>query len=132
MAAGCVFSHFILDLVTHRPDMPIAPGLPQHFGLGLWNSVPASIVVESLLFAGGVALYVQGTKPISKMGSIGLWILVFLLTAIWLGGVFAPPPPNIQAVAVSILVLTPIVIWWARAIDRKRIPVCTAPAVQLP
>ena len=120
IVAGCVFSHFVLDVVTHRPDMPLAPGLPQRFGLGLWNSVVFSIVVESLLFAAGIAFYARGTRPVSKMGSVGLWALVVLLMSIWLSGVFAPPPPNIQAVAVSILVLIPIVIVWSRSIDRAR------------
>jgi membrane-bound metal-dependent hydrolase YbcI (DUF457 family) len=120
IVAGCVFSHFVLDVVTHRPDMPLAPGLPQRFGFGLWNSVPASIVVESLLFVAGIALYARGTRPVSKMGSAGLWALALLLAAIWLAGTFAAPPPNIQAVALSILVMIPVVILWSRAIDRAR------------
>lgn len=120
IVAGCVFSHFVLDVVTHRPDMPLAPGLPQRFGLGLWNSIVATIVVESLLFAVGIALYARGTRPVSKMGSVGLWALALLLTATWLTAVFAAPPPNIQIVAASILVTIPIVIVWARSIDRAR------------
>jgi membrane-bound metal-dependent hydrolase YbcI (DUF457 family) len=130
IVGACVFSHFILDVVTHRPDMPVAPGLPQRMGLGLWKSLPASIVVESLLFAGGIALYVRGTRPVSKMGSVGLWALVILLTAIWLSGVFLPPPPNIQAVAVSILVMILIVIGWSRAIDRARLPLSVVPGAR--
>jgi hypothetical protein len=120
IVAGCVFSHFVLDVVTHRPDMPLAPGLPQRFGFGLWNSLVASIVVESLLFVVGIALYARGTRPVSKMGSVGLWALAFLLTAMWLSAFFAAPPPNIQVVAVSILVMLPIVIVWSRSIDRAR------------
>ena len=49
-----VFSHWALDFVSHRPDLPLAPGSATMFGLGLWNSVPATIVIESAMFTAGV------------------------------------------------------------------------------
>ncbi len=55
-----IFSHWILDLLVHRPDIPIFPGNAGNFpllGLGLWQSVPASILVEFLLIAIGSFLY---------------------------------------------------------------------------
>ena len=48
-----VASHWVLDFVTHRPDMPLYPGSAR-FGLGLWRSIAATIVVELALFAAGV------------------------------------------------------------------------------
>ena len=127
VVAGCVFSHFVLDLVTHRPDMLLAPGMTEKYGFGLWNALVPAIVVEALLFAAGVVVYVKSTRAISKMGSIGLWALVAVLTLSWLSGVFGPPPPSIGIVAWSALVFVPITLAWSRAIDRTRQSTPTAP-----
>src|SRR5215475_7239470 len=43
---AAVLSHWILDVATHRPDMPLAPGLDARFGLGLWNSRTSTFIVE--------------------------------------------------------------------------------------
>ena len=51
---GAVLSHWVLDVLTHRPDMPIAPGLATRIGLGLWDSVITTIVVEGGMFLAGV------------------------------------------------------------------------------
>jgi len=58
--AAVAFSHWILDLVVHRPDLPILPGnaggLPL-LGLGLWRFPTASAIVELILVLGGAYLY---------------------------------------------------------------------------
>ena len=123
IVAGCVFSHFVLDWITHRPDMPLAPGSDLRFGLGLWNSLGASIAVEALLFLGGIYLYASGTHARSRIGSVGFWSLVVLLTAAWLSGPFGPPPPNIDAVVLSALGAVPIILAWGWLIDRNRRPI---------
>ena len=56
---GLVISHWVLDFVSHRPEMPIAPGLDWHVGLGLWNSLPATFAVEEALWLAGVAIYLR-------------------------------------------------------------------------
>ncbi|CAM4318731.1 metal-dependent hydrolase [Paenibacillus tarimensis] len=57
---GTVFSHWLLDLLVHRPDIPILPGniggLPL-LGIGLWRWPVISITVEALLVLIGVVLY---------------------------------------------------------------------------
>lgn len=120
VVAGCVFSHFVLDLVTHRPDMLLAPGTTEKYGFGLWNALVPAVLVEAALFAAGIAVYVKSTRAVGKMGSIGLWAFIFVLTASWLSGVFGPPPPGIEIVAWSALVFIPITLAWSRAIDRSR------------
>lgn len=125
LVAGCVFSHFILDVASHGPDMPLAPGSDVHWGLGLWNSVPLTILVEALLFAGGLYLYVSSTRATGRMGTIGLSALVIVLVGSWLSGMFGPPPPSIQVVAMSILVMIPIILVWAWRIDKARAPLNT-------
>jgi hypothetical protein len=122
VVGAAVFSHFVLDWITHRPDLPLAPGLSFKLGLGLWHSAPLSILVEAALFAAGVWLYVSRTHATRRMGSMGLWVLIGVLPVLWLGAQFGPPPLDIRAVAISILVVTVIVVIWGRAIDRARMP----------
>lgn len=98
LASGAlVVSHWLLDFVTHRADMPIFPG-GSRYGLGLWNSVPATLAIESALFAAGVALYARATRPRDGIGRYGLIGLVVLLVAAYLGAAFGPPPPSVAAV----------------------------------
>lgn len=121
-AAVCALlvpSHWLLDALSHRPDMPLAPGAGTKVGLGLWNSVPATIAVEGCLFALGIAIYLRSTRPGSRGGTGPLFSLVALCTLIWLAGPFSPPPPSARAVAFVGLAMWLIPIWlgWA---DRRR------------
>jgi len=68
-----VLSHWILDLVTHIPDLPIVPWSDFKVGFGLWNSVPLTIIVEGLIFIFGSYLYIKTTKAENKRGIFALW-----------------------------------------------------------
>jgi len=94
-----VLSHWFLDALAHRPDLPLAPGGAARVGLGLWNSVAATLFVEGAMFAAAVALYVRGTRAKDRIGSVGLWVMLALLLASYGGAAFGPPPPNVQAIA---------------------------------
>ncbi len=120
--AALVISHWVLDWISHRPDMPVWPGGPK-LGLGLWNSVAATTWVESLMFAGGVALYLRHTKASGWKGQVSLWsfmaFTIALYTADSLGG---PPPPNARFLAYFALTawITPLWGWW---MERTRMEV---------
>jgi membrane-bound metal-dependent hydrolase YbcI (DUF457 family) len=113
LAAG-VFSHWVLDAVSHRPDLPLYPGSTTMVGLGLLNSVPATLVVECAIFAAGVWLYAGATKPRDRIGRYGFWAFVAFLVAVYAANVFGPPPPSSQAVASTALALwlLPVWAWW--------------------
>ena len=99
MAAGVV-SHWLLDAASHRPDMPLYPGAGSPLvGLGLWNSVPATLAVEGLLFAAGVALYVTMTRPRDGVGRWALATFVGFLSLVYLANLSGSPPPNGAVVA---------------------------------
>ena len=100
VSAALVVSHWLLDFVSHRPDMPLLPGGPR-YGLGLWNSVPATLVTESLLFALAVWMYARATRANDGIGKHGLTALIALLVAAYLGAAFGPPPPSVAAVAIT-------------------------------
>jgi hypothetical protein len=113
-----VLSHWVLDAGVHRPDLPLYPG-GQMVGLGLWNSVGATLAIECLMFAVGVWIYARMTKPVDKIGSIGFWAFVLFIAVIYAGNVFGPPPPNATAVA-SVTLAMWILPFWAGWFDRHR------------
>lgn len=116
---AAVFSHWVLDFATHRPDLPLAPGSETYFGLGLWNSVAATIIVEGFLFAAGVVLYTRTTAAKDKTGSYAFWGLVAFLVVTYLANAFGPPPPDEKTLAYAGL-LQLVFIPWMYWIDRHR------------
>jgi hypothetical protein len=115
-----VASHWILDFMTHRPDMPVTLAGTPRFGLGLWNSLPATLVVEFALLGVGVALYARTTRATDRVGSAGLWALVAFLSIVQIANAFGPPPPSPEAVAWTALSMWLLVAsgYW---IDRHRV-----------
>ena len=94
-----VVSHWVLDAISHRPDMPLWPGRSPLVGLGLWNSVTATLVIEGLLFATGIALYVRSSSFRTRAARIGFWALVLFQLAIWASQPWGPPPPDVRTLA---------------------------------
>ena len=119
--AALVLSHWVLDVVAHRPDMPTWPGGPK-LGAGLWNSMPATLIVEFALFGVGVWLYRSAAIARDRMGGVLLGAFVVTLAVLYLAAVFGPPPPSEGA-----LVITGLLGWlfvaWGYWIDRHRVPV---------
>ena len=119
---GAVLSHWFLDFVTHRPDMPLAPGIDARFGLGLWNSRPATILVEGTLWFAAIALYVRATRPLNRAGVYGFWSVIALLTALWLVSLRGDPPPSLSALATVNSIFFLVVAAWAYWMNRCRGP----------
>jgi membrane-bound metal-dependent hydrolase YbcI (DUF457 family) len=121
-AAGAVLtalvvSHWVLDVVTHRPDMPVTPWGDTRLGLGLWNSIPATLVVESIMFAAGLLWFLQAAPPATRGRRIGLWSLTVVMLVIYFGNTFGPAPPSSAAVAWSANGIWLFVLW-AYFVDR--------------
>jgi len=126
VVALLVVSHWVLDFVTHRPDMPFYPGSAAG-GLGLWNSVVGTLVVEGLLFLGGVAIYARSTKPRDRVGRYGFWALIVVLAGLYASSLFAPPPPNITALAIGAIVFGWLFVLFGMWVDRHREAVVEQP-----
>jgi uncharacterized membrane protein YhaH (DUF805 family) len=114
-----VMSHWVLDAISHRPDMPVLPNGP-YVGLGLWNSVAATMVVEGAMFAAGVAIYVRMTRARDRVGTWSLVALVAFLCVMYVLNAVAPPPPSARALAYGAL-LAWLLIPWPYWIDRHRV-----------
>lgn len=95
----CVVSHWVLDLVVHRPDLPLTPTGDVKLGWGLWNVPAATFLIEGALYVAGIVLYLRATKAKNKIGIYGFWAMVGLLALIYVANVFGPPPPSVKAIA---------------------------------
>jgi hypothetical protein len=109
-----VLSHWLLDLVTHRPDLPLYPGGPK-MGLGLWNSIPGTLAVELTMYAVGLWIYLRTTRA---RDSIGRWafaaLAAFLLVAYLANLAGAPPSvPALYLTAIVASVVLTLWSWWA-------------------
>lgn len=118
LLAAVVVSHWVLDVISHRPDVPLAIGGPR-IGLGLWNSFTATVVVETAMFAAGIYLYLSTTRAIDRIGRYAFWGLIGFLVLIDAANMLGPPPPSVEAVAWSAEAIWVLVLWgyW---IDRHR------------
>ena len=116
-----VVSHWVLDAVTHRADVPVFLTGP-HVGLELWSSRLLTMVVEASLFAAGIWMYVSATRPVDRRGTIWLVAAIALLLAIYCANLFSPPPPSVDAVAISALAMW-LFVAMGYKIDRHRMPV---------
>jgi len=98
-----LLSHWFLDLLTHRPDLQLIPGLTIRVGFGLWNSIPATIITESALFIIGIFIYLKTTRAKNLTGHIAFWAMIALLSAIYAGNLLGPPPPSVKGLALVAL-----------------------------
>jgi hypothetical protein len=117
LLAALVVSHWVLDVVSHRPDLPLYPGGPV-FGLGLWNSVPATLVVESAMFAVSLWMYAHATRARDRAGRWGFVGLAALLAVVYAGNVLGGPPPSVGAIWIAGILgfgLTVVLAWWSDA-----------------
>lgn len=116
---GAVMSHWLLDFVAHRPVMPLAPGVDEHFGLGLWTSVPATLIVEGGFWLAAVMVYVRATRSRSRAGVYVFWIVIAILTLAWYNNIAGPPPDPRFARILSLAFFT-LTAAWAFWMDRLR------------
>lgn len=120
LLAAVVVSHWVLDVISHRPDMPITLHGGERLGLGLWNSVALTLAVELTAFAVCLWVYLRTTRPGDGTGQWALAALVVFLLVVYVLNLLGPPPPSIAAVAWSAQAIWLLVAWgfW---IDRHRV-----------
>ncbi len=112
--AGC-------DRITmSRPDMPLNPRVHRYFGLGLWSSIPAALIVEGGFWVLAVILYARSTHAKTRVGVYAYWTVVAFLTLAWYNNLAGPPPPNPRAVSLGSLVFFSLVVGWAYWMNRLR------------
>ncbi|MEO1242727.1 MAG: hypothetical protein AAFX54_12535 [Pseudomonadota bacterium] len=115
-----VFSHWLLDFVTHKPDLELWFGGPK-VGLALWNNRPLAVSTEFALLIAGLGLYLVKTKAKGAMGRVAPLILFLLLAAAQLFGNFGPPPESAAMAAQSAIIAYLVFAALAAWVDATRI-----------
>jgi membrane-bound metal-dependent hydrolase YbcI (DUF457 family) len=121
IVGAVVLSHWFLDFLVHRPDLPLAPGAQARFGLGIWNSIPATLILEGALFAAALLFYFSRTRALDRAGTWGLAGLLIFLLAAYAGAAFGPPPPSVAAIAWAGLIGGGVIALLGYWIDRHRV-----------
>ena len=121
--AIAIFSHFILDVISHTPDLTISGNNSPILGLSLWNSLAATMIVEFGILFIGIYLYRSATYSVSSSGKYGFALMILILVVLYIGNIFGPPPPDMKAVAVTMtagqLALVALAFW----VDRNRVTI---------
>jgi membrane-bound metal-dependent hydrolase YbcI (DUF457 family) len=117
---AAVLSHWVLDVVAHRPDMPLSPGVGIVLGLRLWTSIPATLIVEGGFWLFAVILYARFTDPKSPAGVYAYWSVIALLTFASYNNIVGAPPPSPQAMGISSLIFFSLIVAWAYWMNRVR------------
>jgi hypothetical protein len=120
---GAVLSHWFLDVLSHSHDMPLAPGIPTRLGLGLWNSIPATLTIEDGFWVVSIWIYLSVTRARSRASSVLFWIPVAFLTLAWYGNIAGPPPADPSAIRFTSLVFFLLTIGWGYLLEKTRRPV---------
>jgi hypothetical protein len=119
LMVALVVSHWFLDWITHRPDMPLYPGGPK-FGLGLWNSVVATVAIETAMYVVGLWIYIRSTRARDGIGRWGFWALAAFLPVVYVANILGPPPPTVSALWMSAAAGGAILVVWLWWVDRHR------------
>lgn len=129
VCATGVVSHWLLDALVHRQDMPLWPfpgGGGPKVGLSIWNHPALTVILELLVYGLGIAVYIRTTRATDRTGTWALWSLIVFLAAAWAGSVLGPPPPSERAVEWTGLAMW-LFVPWGYWIDRHRV-IVRAPA----
>jgi hypothetical protein len=118
---AAVFSHFVLDVPMHTPDMPLWPGAgAPKIGLGLWNHRFASILAEIVVLVAGGWIYLRGSRPRSHFARIGTIAFAIFLAALTVATPFQPDPPSPRGFAIFALAAYFALAVLASLVDRGR------------
>ena len=102
LVGAAVFSHWILDLIVHRPDLALYDN-SHKVGLGLWNFPALAFALEIALLFGGIALYLRATVPKDVVGRYGMPIFGLVAVAVQAYVFFGPPPASDMSFALTAL-----------------------------
>jgi len=119
LVGAAVFSHWILDWLVHRPDLPVYDDALK-LGLGLWNYPVVAFALEAALLYGGMWLYLRVTRPAARGGRFGMLVFGVVMLAVQGSVFFGPPPPSGQAAAWMALFSYALFAAVAHWLERKR------------
>ena len=119
LAAG-VLSHWVLDVISHQPDMPLAPGVNPMLGFQLWSSIPATLAIEGGFWIAALIVYARMPARRRWLSWTALAVGAIVLTLAWIANITGPPPPNPRVAPVSSLIFFSLVVAWGYWLNRLR------------
>ncbi len=111
-----VFSHWVLDFLVHRPDLPLYDNTAK-VGLGLWNLPAVALGLEALLLFGAMWLYLRHT--VRRTAMLGFGVVMLAIQAYVF---FGPPPASDKAAAATALIAYAVFAVVIRALERRAVP----------
>jgi hypothetical protein len=121
LVSAASFSHWVLDLIVHTPDLPLY-GNSAKVGFGLWQNVALSFPLELVTLLIGALMYARARKYKSAKSRYVFWGFVALLAVVQVGANFGPPPSSPQTMAISAFVLYVVLALLAALVERGTIP----------
>ncbi|OLD84891.1 MAG: hypothetical protein AUG55_02070 [Candidatus Rokubacteria bacterium 13_1_20CM_4_70_13] len=119
LVAAAVFSHWVLDVIVHRPDLPVYDDTLK-LGLGLWNYRAPAFLLEVAVLFGGMLLYLRSTAASTPLGRYGMPVFGVIMLLVQAAVFFGPPPPSAGAAALTALLLYCLFAGVAGWLDRQR------------
>jgi hypothetical protein len=121
VVGAMVFSHWVLDLLMHRPDLPLY-GESFKLGLGLWNYRAFAFLLELAMLFGGICLYLNTTAPVSRTGRYAMVAFGIAMMAVQAVTFFGPPPASADELAITALVFYFAFAGVAYWLEKQRVP----------
>jgi len=119
LVAAAVFSHWVLDVIVHRPDLPLYDDMLK-LGLGLWNYRAPAFLLEVAVLFGGMLLYLRSTTAGTPLGRYGMPVFGVVMVLVQAAVFFGPPPPSSAAAALTALLSYFLFAGVAGWLDHKR------------
>ena len=116
-----VFSHWVLDLLVHRPDLALYDS-HMKMGLGLWNYKWPEFILEALFLFIGIYTYMRSTRANGNIGRYGFIVFGIVMLTIQVLPFYTPPPSSGNMVAISALFAYVLFAAIAAWLERKRVP----------
>jgi hypothetical protein len=121
LVAAAAFSHWVLDLVVHTPDLPLYDNTAK-VGLGLWRHVALSFPLELIVLGAGAWLYARARPPTGVKGVVLFWGFIGALAGLQVYANFGPPPSTPRDFALTALGLYVVLAILAGLVERAASP----------
>ena len=112
-----MFSHWPLDLLVDRPDLPLYDNAVK-VGFGLWDYPVLTLIVETIVAVGGLGLYMRSTRPLQPSARYSIPLFICAALALQATMAFGPPPSSDEAMALTALaayaILAGVIAWLER------------------
>jgi hypothetical protein len=132
LVGAAVASHWLLDLIVHVPDLPLAGNDSPKLGLGLWRHFGLSVALELLVLGAGFAIYLKGRSRRHPVRPVRLAIVLILLVGTYAASIVGPPPSSATTIGaadiVFMLFVAALAAWADRAAEHRGLVNAAHPA----